>query len=545
MSSLANFPVRRRRLPALLALAAAALATTALTASASAAPSVTLTHDPDLVTNPTVAVAGTGFTSPTPVLEPGQGKIGLYAAQTAVVDGEIVVGEAQQWIRPVTFGGAGISLLNGDGTFSSELDVDQVIGTAPDQVDCAVVQCYITTWQAHGNPVLDQLFTQSPIYFAPTIVAEPAKGIAATGQTIAVDGGGVESAYIAGNGINLSQIAIVGGEVKTPKPSGPARWIRSSGTGPNQLTANGTFESELSLSSTFTTGTDEIVNCGLVQCAIAFWPGHTNPTPGTLIASQNISFAYAPSATVTPTANLPETQQVTITGSGFSPGEPGVYVSQVAQVGDAIVFPPPGGGATMQWVRPGGPTPDQTLDPDGSFETAVTVSRTFEDSKGATVDCSVVQCSVITWRAHSNPTSATLYTSAPLTFSSTVPTPPTPGPSPGAPPSAKLTRQSQFKLGTKAKRLDFVTVRCGSASCQFQKPKRVAVTIGKQKLWLAVTGPKRAGADKVARFGVRVSTNAAKRLEGRKARVKFQIKARSDSGTRTITVNKLLVGASG
>lgn len=535
----------QRRLRVLLcALAAAALALAATAGAASAAPAVTLTHDPDLATNPDVAVAGTGFVSPTPVLAPGEGKIGMYAAQTAVVDGEVVVGDAQQWIRPVAFGGAGNTLLNPDGSFSTELEVDEVFGTAPDEVDCAVVQCYISTWQAHGNPVLDQLFTQSPIYFAPTIAARPAQGIAATGQTIAIDGGGVSAALIAGNGINMAQIAIIDDEVKT----GPARWIRASGTGANKLTASGTFSSDLTISSTFTSG-GETINCGIEKCKVAFWPGHTNPTvdpptlptEGQLIASQDISFAYSPSAIVTPTSNLPETQLVAVSGSGYdpSPAKQGVYVSQVAQVGDSIVFPPPGGGAGMQWVRPGGPTANETLNPDGSFATAVTVARTFKDSKGATVDCLVVRCSVITWRAHTNPSSATIYTSAPLSFSAPINPPP-----PATPPSATVSQRGQFKLGTKAKKLTFATVRCGSATCQFQKPKRVALKIGKTKVWLKVTGPNNAAADKVAKFGVQVSGKAAKLLSGRKGRVVFKIQARSDAGAQTIKVNKLLVGAS-
>lgn len=534
--SLPTSPPRRLR-ALFLALAATALALTATASAASAAPAVTLTHDPDLGTNPAVTVEGSEW-----------GTTGFYLGQVAIVGDTVTAGGAK-WVKPGTPGSPNQVELQPDGSFTTTLDVTGTVGTSPDEIDCATQKCFVATWPQHSNPTTAAIFTKNRLFFEPGIEAAPAQGIAATGQTIAIDGGGVEAALISGFGVNMAQIAIVDGEVET----GPARWIRTAGTGANKLTSSGTFASDLTLKSTFTSGSDTI-DCGIVQCAVAFWPGHTNPTvdpptlptEGQLIASQNIGFAYSPSATVTPTTNLPETQQVTISGSGYSPASPGVYVSQIAQVGDAILTPPPGGGETMQWVRPAGPTPDQTLNPDGSFETSVTVSRTFKDADGAIVDCAVVQCSVITWRAHTNPSSATLYTSAPLSFSPTavIVTPPatTPPPTP-APPSAKVAEQKRFKLGTKARKLNIVTVRCGSAACRFQKPKRVAVKVGKQKLWLAVTGPKRAGAGKVAKFGVRINGKAAKRLAGRKARVKFKVHARSASGKRTANVNTLLVGA--
>lgn len=521
---------RRRGTGAVLAAVAAVLALGAFAPAALAAPALTLTHDPDLAANPTVTVEGSEW-----------GATGFYLAQVAIV-GDTVTDGASKWVKPGAPGSPNQVELEPDGTFTTTLNVTETLGTAPDEIDCAVAKCFIATWPQHSNPTTASIFTKSRIYFAPGIEAVPAAGIAATGQTIAVNGGGVEAGYITGNGINMAQIAIVNGEVKTPKTPGPARWIRSAGAGPNKLTAGGTFESELSLSSTFTTSADEVINCGLVQCAVAFWPGHTNPTPGTLLAQQNISFAYSPSASVTPTTNLVETQQVTISGSGFNPGQPGVYVSQVAQVGGSIVFPPPGGGAGMQWIRPGGPAVNETLNPDGSFATSATVTRTFKASNGTTIDCAVVQCSVITWRAHSNPTPATLYTSAPLSFSPVGKGSPETPPSVG--PSAAL-KKKQLKLGTKAAKLGIVVVRCGSAACSFQKPKRVAVKVSDRKLWLTVTGPKRAAAGKNARFGVRVSAGVAKQLAGKKVRVKFKVQARSDAGNRSVNVSTLLVGASG
>jgi hypothetical protein len=117
-------------------------------------------------------------------------------------------------------------------------------------------------------------------------------------------------------------------------------------------------------------------------------------------------------------------------------------------------------------------------------------------------------------------------------------------PPPSVRPRASVKQQKQFRLGTTATKLEIASVRCGSAACNFQKPKKVAVKLGERKLWLPVTGPKRANADEIAKFGVRITGKAAKQLAGRKGRVRFKVRVSSDSGQRTITINKLLVGGS-
>jgi len=228
----------------------------------------------------------------------------------------------------------------------------------------------------------------------------------------------------------------------------------------------------------------------------------------------------------------------------------------------------------MQWVRAAslGGAGMTLLRPDGTFETSIVVSETFKAATaggGGTIDCLVEQCQVIAWRGHTNPTPDSIYASVPLAFGSpagekpddpappvdTTPpstaTPPadtTPPPATAVPPSARPSattmKRQQFKLGTQARKLDVVTVRCGSTACRLQKPKRVAVKIGKRTLWLAVTGPQSVAAGKAATLGVRVSAKVAKQLTGRKARVKFAIQVHSDSGSRTANVSKLLVGAS-
>lgn len=665
MSSLPAFPLLRRSLLSLAALALIVLAAAVLSASASAAPAVTLTHDPDLNANPTVGVAGTGWSPP-----------GLYVAQVAVVGDEVIVGSSQKWVRPGAPMSPNQAELMGDGTFNTNIVAAREIGTAPNNVDCAVEKCFIATWPQHSNPTPGSIFTKNRLYFAPEVNVNPDTGIAASGQTLAVNGGGIPASYVTGKGIIVSQVAVVDGAIKTPGPgsAGVSRYIRASGTGANKLNADGTFNSDLTLSSTFTDSSSATIDCMEVQCEVAVWEGQSFPAgEGSLLARTNISFGtiavspdsdlsvlgqnvsvegtsfdpidfpvgvkvslglvdgsnvwlndvvdvtlegdgsfeaevpvaglflkpgqhqssasaavdcivlqcsilvwdgdtaaptpadviaanpvgfQRPSLTATPATGLDQGQTVAITGSGFSPAGTGVYVSQVALIDGEIVTPPPVSPNIMQWIRAAslGGSGITLLGANGSFETPIVVSRAFKADSGATIDCMVEQCEIIAWRGHTMPTPESIYASASLVFDPPTkkpdvvppvdPAPPvTTPPPPSVRPSATVSKQKQFKLGTSAASLNMLTVQCGSAACSFQKPKRVSVTIGERKLWLAVTGPKRAVAGKAAKFGVRVSARAAKQLSGHRGRVKFKVEASSDSGKRTITIDKLLIGS--
>lgn len=531
----------RATLVALGAMLAFALATSV----ASAAPSVTLEHDWDLETNPTVGVEGAGFLPPTPP------PVGLYTAQIAIDGDSVIVGSSQRYIRPAALGGVGPTLLNSNGTFSSDIDVVRELGTDPDSVDCAEVQCYVGTWLAHTNPTPDSFYTLSPLYFEPTIVAEPTSGIAATGDTITISGGGFDPAMNGGNGFYVSQGAVIEGAVKY----GPTRVIHPSPSSAYAvLNADGTFSTQLEIASTFETSAfppgspTEVVNCGLVQCRILAWPAKSIPDagePGNLIANIPLSFAYSPEVTVNPTSGLKD-QDVAVTGQGFPPGFPGHYVSQAAIVDGQVVTPPAGpagGTSATRYIRPNALDVNDRLNPDGSFNTVLGVTRKFTTSAGAEIDCAVATCVIATWRGHTDPTVATLYTSTSLTFQKDAPPPPPPVVDDPVKPKLNAGKKKRLRVGRKARALRVLAIRCGSEDCRIAKPKRTVLRVGKKKFGLRVVGPAKVGKGKRAIVKLRVPGRVAKALVGRKGRVAFRVVVRSDSGNDVVRVNKVLIGA--
>jgi hypothetical protein len=110
-----------------------------------------------------------------------------------------------------------------------------------------------------------------------------------------------------------------------------------------------------------------------------------------------------PTVGVTPAAGVdPAGAVITVTGSGFDPaanGAAGIYVSFGPKVEDhwtnASVL------QVTKWVsRDNLPTDARdTLNPDGTFQTTLPISAVYTDRNGAEVDCTAVQCYVITFAA--------------------------------------------------------------------------------------------------------------------------------------------------
>lgn len=59
----------------------------------------------------------------------------------------------------------------------------------------------------------------------------------------------------------------------------------------------------------------------------------------------------------------------------------------------------------MKWVRPGGTASadGDAMSSIGGFATTLTVSPTYVDATGRTVDCTVIQCYLMTFAAHGDP----------------------------------------------------------------------------------------------------------------------------------------------
>lgn len=107
-----------------------------------------------------------------------------------------------------------------------------------------------------------------------------------------------------------------------------------------------------------------------------------------------------PAVTVTPSSGVdPSGATVTVEGAGFNAsanGGVGIYVA-FGPKHDADYWTNAGYYKSVKWVRQGG---TDTLNADGTFSTTLAVSATYTDGNGAAVDCTAVQCYVLTFAAH-------------------------------------------------------------------------------------------------------------------------------------------------
>lgn len=111
----------------------------------------------------------------------------------------------------------------------------------------------------------------------------------------------------------------------------------------------------------------------------------------------------APSVAVTPVTGVdPAGATLTVNGSGFDPAAnnaAGIYVSFGPKVDEhwanASVL------QTTKWVNSTNEPTDarDRMNPDGSFNTTLAISARYTDRNGNAVDCTVVQCYVITFAA--------------------------------------------------------------------------------------------------------------------------------------------------
>lgn len=242
---------------------------------------------------------------------------------------------------------------------------------------------------------------------APTLTVTPVRGLA-DGQVVTVSGTGYTTTE---PNVYLGEVAVDGATVTAD--TSVFRWVHNSST-TAKMETDGSFSTTLTLKSSLSSGT---IDCAAVQCKIAVWPAHTNPSVDSIIASQDLSFG--PSIAVTPQSGIPAAgATLAVNGAGFDPAvnADGVYVAQAATVGGTRLY------ADTKWVSPtgaGGPI----LATDGTFSTtisAVAAGSFSVDGRGTgvtTVDCrdAATPCSIVTWAAHTDAISA-WRTSQPLAF---------------------------------------------------------------------------------------------------------------------------------
>lgn len=390
--------------------------------------------------------------------------------------------------------------------------------------------------------------TASAALAAPRMTVDPTTDLDPAGHEVTVRGTGfLPPTVFDGLGVYVAQTAEVGGRV-IADASG-ARWIRTFD--------GGAFEARIVVKRRMSVGGTD-VDCLVDTCAVSTWRAHTNPGDASdLFTSEPISFGARPQLSVTPqTTGLDPLQPnvLTVNGSGFRPGMPGVYVAITAIVDGRVLAGP------AKWLRPGAPTPDQTLTDDGAFTTTLTVNRTFR-SGDATVDCAVTACAISTWRGHTLPTPAALISSTPLTFAAIPAPPPPPPPTPQPEPQPEnpvLPRRPVAAAAVKApKKLQRVgkarTARVGiiacraSTRCRVVTPRRVRVKIGRRTFRARVIAPRAVRPGKRAWVRVKLTKRAAKALSGRRAVVRVRIAVRADGARRVartarVTLAKPKVG---
>lgn len=519
------------RLGAAALLAAGALGATAATAAA--APSTTASPFSGLSLDAatTVAVGGNGFTADTV-----DQATGLYAAVTATVSGTIHtdMGGAQ-WLR--TGNPAGETRLNADGTFATAVRVQRRFMSGATEIDCAVTQCSVRTWRAHGLPTDGNTLTTLPLRFQSTapastsITVTPTRDIAREGETtLTVSGTGFDVAAAGGRGFYLVYGPKAPGfwQGSATASYGAAKWFSPvAGPGRELLAPDGSFNTTLTISPVYTGRNGATYDCRIVSCSVLTFAAQGN-IDAALDTDTPLSFVpLPPRVEVSPTTGLnrDNVSNVTVRGSDFSTG---TYVSQAAIVNGEVVTPEQ---TAAKWIRRGGPTPEETLNADGTFTTTVSVVPTFTPRGGAPVDCRVTTCVIATWRQHSNPTVAALYTSTALAFAAAPDVRPQPRPEPQPAPEATVTKVKTQTLGSKrGARIGFVTCK---ADCAVSIPKSVKVKIGKKKYTAKVVAPKSAKAGKRVQIRVTLTTAAAKALAGRSAKISVNVKLTANGQTET------------
>lgn len=514
-SRLAGAPRKARRLGTALALAVGVLGAGAATAAARPAITVTPASNLDPAATNSVAVAGTGFTTDAlPV-----GAAGVYVAVTADVGGAIVADNA----RARFFINAAIPT----GAFNATLDVERrFTATGGAEVDCLATQCVVRTWPAHGDPTAGNTLATRAITFAvPTSAAEvtvtPKNDIPREGETtLTITGRGFDPNVADANGFYVAYGPKIAEYWRSDTATlGAFKWIQP-GAAPtaarDTLNPDGTFSTTLTITPAYTRGATTY-DCRVTECAIFTFAAHGSADRSADTLTPLTFAPVPPKVEVTPTSGLsgdgPTT--VTIRGSDFSSG---TYVSQAAIINGQVVTPDQG---SAKWIRRGAPTPDQALNADGTFTTTLTVTPTFPIGGGQTVDCRVTQCAIVTWRQHSNPTVAALYTNTPLAFNAA--TQPAP--------DASVTKVKVQTLGKKrVARIGFVTCK---ADCAISTPKTVKVKIGKKKYKVTVLAPKSAKAGKRFQVRVKLTKAAAKALAGRRAKVAVNVKLTANGQSET------------
>lgn len=529
-----NPSAARTRLGLALAISAGTLAAAA--PAALAAPAVTLTPATNLrQAGEEVTLRGTGFAAPDVTT-------GFYIAQTAVVEGTLVYGGRAVWVRSADIV---------DGAFEARFTAARNVTMARADrttvaVDCVVTRCAISTWQERTNPTEGSLFTANAITFgaSPNIVVSQTSGLSRDGETeITINGTGFEPIFNpTGDGLYLAF---------GPRPTafpvsaednalfGRTTWVASRPGAFVPLNADGSFTTTFRVSGSYLAGRDrttpvDCLNQLVRQCGVYTWAAHGANAYRDFDTSTQVTFRPLPvKVEVSPTTGLSRVAATTVTvrGADFATLS---YVSQTAIVDGRVVTP--SGRSSARYLRINGPTPEETMNPDGSFTTTVTVNPVFTTETGQTVDCRVIQCAVSTWRHQSFATPETLYSSTALAFQPLNPSVPNipvrpPVTPPALAPKAVVFKKAQTVGKSRTVQIGRVT---SNVDATVSTPKSVKVKIGKKRYSLTISAPKSVKAGKSATVKVKLSKKALAALKGRTVKVSVSVKLTANGRESTV-----------
>jgi hypothetical protein len=397
-------------------VAATLTAFAAMVGTALAAPTVAVTQSaPDADGKVTLTVDGSGFAA-----DP----LGIYVAFGRADAGftDASAFQTAKWVHTGATPSSGQDVMNGDGTFSTAITVTRTFTEGGGRAtDCSIDACAVLTMKAHGTPDRTQ-DTATPVPL-PFVDVTPTSDLDPAGETLHVTGRGFDGTRNGGFGFYVTFGPRTGSYFSSASIYQKAIQVTPTPTTSTmvQLQPDGTFELDLAnMKARYTTGgaspapvdcTDAASPCQVITFAArggtdrgfdTFTPvtfGAAAPAPGGPGPSDPAPTG-TPALSAFPTTGLSSAgpSTVTVSGRGYAPNEPGIYVAYGPAAGSANA----GAYGTAKWVHPGA-TPSATQDAlstTGSFSTTLTLDPVYTDGSGNRVDCTVTACFIQTFAAH-------------------------------------------------------------------------------------------------------------------------------------------------
>lgn len=267
---------------------------------------------------------------------------------------------------------------------------------------------FIAACTPEASPPQSTTTTTAPQAGVPAIVVSNTNDLASDGSaTVSITGTDFDPAIVdgqAGSPVGIYVAIGVGASATYPEAYTSAKYIRPNGpspetTGGARIDADGTFSATITVEPVFATQ-GRAVNCYVEECSIYVFSAHTGSYVPWTFTKTAVSFAAptSPVLAVSRTTNLdPTGETVTVTGAGYTPTAPGIYVvfgpadPATPWWLDASVF------GDAKWLN------NTAMGANGTFTTTLDVVGSYEAS--TSVDCTLAAgaCSVITMKAHGTP----------------------------------------------------------------------------------------------------------------------------------------------